>query len=220
MSTYLLKGVDPATGKEVVVSTSNLSSLLTFANLSDVTITSVATGNYVRYNGTDWVNAAIAAGDLPIFGASGASHAPGAVPDPGATAGTTRYLREDGTWAVPAESSAADPYDIMMQYVGLPQQAEIIMITPIARAMTLPINLTGSQAVASVAATALTTLTVQQNDTAIGNIQFAAGSKVGTFTNFTTATTLAAGDVITIFNPNAADATLATIGVTLVATLS
>lgn len=35
---------------------------------------------------------------LPVFGASGASHAIGAVPDPGPTAGTTRFLREDGTW--------------------------------------------------------------------------------------------------------------------------
>jgi hypothetical protein len=34
----------------------------------------------------------------PSFGASGASHAQGLVPDPGATAGTTRFLREDATW--------------------------------------------------------------------------------------------------------------------------
>jgi hypothetical protein len=42
---------------------------------------------------------------LPLFGASGASHAAGIVPDPGATAGSTRYLREDGTWVVPAGGS-------------------------------------------------------------------------------------------------------------------
>lgn len=35
------------------------------------------------------------------FVASGASHAAGAVPDPGAVAGTTKFLREDATWAVP-----------------------------------------------------------------------------------------------------------------------
>lgn len=35
------------------------------------------------------------------FVGSGASHAHGAVPDPGASAGTTKYLREDGTWSVP-----------------------------------------------------------------------------------------------------------------------
>lgn len=34
----------------------------------------------------------------PAFGASGSNHAPGLVPDPGSTAGTSRYLREDGTW--------------------------------------------------------------------------------------------------------------------------
>lgn len=40
--------------------------------------------------------------DLPVFGASGSAHAPGAVPDPGSTSGSTRFLREDGSWAVPA----------------------------------------------------------------------------------------------------------------------
>jgi lysophospholipase L1-like esterase len=39
---------------------------------------------------------------LPVFGSSGGGHAAGAVPDPGVTAGTTRYLREDGTWATPS----------------------------------------------------------------------------------------------------------------------
>lgn len=33
------------------------------------------------------------------FVASGASHASGVVPDPGATAGTSRFLREDATWS-------------------------------------------------------------------------------------------------------------------------
>lgn len=34
----------------------------------------------------------------PTFGASGGSHSAGYVPDPGSTAGTGRYLREDATW--------------------------------------------------------------------------------------------------------------------------
>lgn len=38
---------------------------------------------------------------VPPFGASGAGHAPGLVPDPGASAGSARFLREDGGWAVP-----------------------------------------------------------------------------------------------------------------------
>jgi hypothetical protein len=44
---------------------------------------------------------------LPVFGASGSSHAPGAVPDPGAIAGTTHYLREDGTWQIPSGSGGS-----------------------------------------------------------------------------------------------------------------
>src|SRR5579872_5156583 len=40
------------------------------------------------------------AGQGPLFGPSGLHHSPGAVPDPGSTAGTTRFLREDGTWQV------------------------------------------------------------------------------------------------------------------------
>jgi hypothetical protein len=37
-----------------------------------------------------------------VFVASGTNHATGIVPDPGAVAGTTHFLREDATWAVPA----------------------------------------------------------------------------------------------------------------------
>lgn len=40
------------------------------------------------------------------FGASGTNHSSGLVPDPGATQGTTKYLREDGTWAVPEGGSS------------------------------------------------------------------------------------------------------------------
>lgn len=37
-----------------------------------------------------------------VFGASGAGHGIGLVPDPGATAGATRFLREDGAWVAVA----------------------------------------------------------------------------------------------------------------------
>ena len=47
----------------------------------------------------------VSASRLPIFGPSGTSHAAGIVPDPGATAGSTHFLREDGTWSVPASGS-------------------------------------------------------------------------------------------------------------------
>ncbi|MGH8123923.1 MAG: hypothetical protein ACREPT_14270, partial [Rudaea sp.] len=40
-----------------------------------------------------------------VFGASGSSHSSGLVPDPGSSSGTTRYLREDSTFAVPPTST-------------------------------------------------------------------------------------------------------------------
>lgn len=43
---------------------------------------------------------------VPVMVASGASHAAGAVPDPGASAGTTKFLREDATFAVPPGTSS------------------------------------------------------------------------------------------------------------------
>lgn len=52
---------------------------------------------------------ALVGADIPVFGASGASHAAGGVPDPGSTAGTTRFLREDATWATPAGSGSLAP---------------------------------------------------------------------------------------------------------------
>ncbi|KVO11711.1 hypothetical protein WJ73_19365 [Burkholderia ubonensis] len=47
---------------------------------------------------------ALVGADIPPFTGSGSSHTTGGVPDPGSTAGTTRFLREDSTWAVPPGS--------------------------------------------------------------------------------------------------------------------
>jgi hypothetical protein len=41
------------------------------------------------------------------MGASGSTHASGLVPDTPSTAGTSKYLREDGTWAEPSSSSSS-----------------------------------------------------------------------------------------------------------------
>ena len=47
----------------------------------------------------------ICAADLPVFGASGTNHAAGAVPDPGSSAGTAHFLREDGNWTLPTDTA-------------------------------------------------------------------------------------------------------------------
>ncbi len=62
--------------------------------------------NALTVNATT-INGAVGAAQLPLFGASGSGHARGVVPDPGAAAGATRYLREDGTWSVPASTGGS-----------------------------------------------------------------------------------------------------------------
>lgn len=56
-----------------------------------------STAYSVAYQGQDGTG-----GGGTIMVGSGTGHAAGLAPDPGATAGTTKFLREDATWAVPA----------------------------------------------------------------------------------------------------------------------
>lgn len=58
-------------------------------------------------SGADLSTGTVPAARLPAFVASGSSHAKGAVPDPPATAGTAKFLREDATWAAPPGGGSA-----------------------------------------------------------------------------------------------------------------
>lgn len=60
-----------------------------------------ATVNSHTVNSDVPANAVFTDTTYSVMGASGSSHASGLVPDPGSTAGTTKFLREDGTWVVP-----------------------------------------------------------------------------------------------------------------------
>lgn len=50
-----------------------------------------------------------------VMGASGSSHASGLVPDPGSTAGTTKFLREDGTWQIPESGGSVIPVVLLSE---------------------------------------------------------------------------------------------------------
>lgn len=111
--------------------------------------------------------------DLPIFVASGAGHQAGAVPDPGSTSGTTRYLREDASWQVPTLSGLSDasvsegagidgyaltwsqssgkwvatkPFyvDLISYFPGPPSASAVMMQAVTAHPTTFPIGLSGS----------------------------------------------------------------------------
>jgi hypothetical protein len=85
---------------------------ITANTLSVLSGNTSSTKKFLTQTGTGSASAApswntITATDIPLMIASGASHAAGAVPDPGSTAGTTKFLREDGTWQVPSGGSGS-----------------------------------------------------------------------------------------------------------------
>ncbi len=84
---YVLKVGDTMTGP-LTVPTINV------GTLNATTMTGALDGAAIA-SGT------VSAARLPVFGMSGSTHAQGVVPDPGASAGASRYLREDGTWDTP-----------------------------------------------------------------------------------------------------------------------
>jgi hypothetical protein len=65
------------------------------AGAADAKVASVSGTPPITSSGSTTPNISIS-----DFVASGSSHARGAVPDPGVTTGTTKFLREDATWQV------------------------------------------------------------------------------------------------------------------------
>jgi len=87
------------------------------------------------------------------------------------------------------------------------------------RALTVPTNCAGSLAKAGVAATASTVFTIAQNGSSVATVTFAIAGTTGTFSN-QAAIAIATGDVMTITAPGSADATLANVAITILATVT
>lgn len=86
----------------LAIAAGDVTGLGSLATASSVTASQISDASA---NGRSFLQAASYAAMtllLSPFGGSGASHAIGLVPDPGASAGSTRFLREDGSWAAPA----------------------------------------------------------------------------------------------------------------------
>jgi hypothetical protein len=121
-SGYNLFELDSSVGVDTVAFSPQTSSLAmnfrgTSYNFSPEALTAgtidVGTVNATSINGAlsgaSITSGTVAASYLPLFGPSGSIHAPGVVPDPGATAGSTRFLREDGSWTAPPAGGPALP---------------------------------------------------------------------------------------------------------------
>jgi hypothetical protein len=88
----------------------------------------------------------INAARLPVFGPSGTTHAAGAVPDPGATAGAIRYLREDGTWATPASGASSGSFATLTESSSDPNGTVLQMINTSGNGSQYNIEVAGSAA--------------------------------------------------------------------------
>ncbi len=131
---------------------------------------------------------------FPLLGSSG-------------TYGGVTYNAAGQVTAV-ASNAGTNPYDIAGYLPGLPTAGQTLFRIEMVRAVTLPINLTGSRAVCLTAPTAAVSLPIKQNGTSIGSINFAASATVGTFT-FAAQVILNVGDVFELDAPATADATFA-----------
>ena len=129
------------------------------------------------------------------------------------TARTIGGVSFDGT------ANITQPFDVTGFYPGVPTASAKVLRVPIARAITLPGNFSGSYFSASANATASTVFDVQKNGSSIGTVTIGAGGTTATFaTTSGTAKTFAAGDVLSIIAPASPDATLADPAFVLAAT--
>lgn len=130
-------------------------------------------------------------------------------------AGATALLHGDGT-DLRAVTSPAPVLEITLFSAGSLAPDQVLFHQPVTQDLTLPQGLAGSQASARVAATAPVDLDLQVNGTSVGTISFAGGSAVGSFAA-ASAVSLVPGDTVTVLAPAVADATLADLGITLLA---
>jgi hypothetical protein len=129
--------------------------------------------------------------------------------------GEKAFVYCDGTNVVSGPgSTSGQVYDVAAMKAGEPGASEVILRFVAARAFRLPQNLTGSYAVAVVAADATTTFAIKKNGSDVGSFEFASAADDATFT-MASNTDFAAGDVLTIVAPASPDADLADIAVTL-----
>ncbi len=112
------------------------------------------------------------------------------------------------------------PYDLAMQFAGVPGNAEIMLRLMAVRDIALPANLSGSLGDVGTAATAQTVLDVKDDGVTIGTITISTASVFTFATTSGSAKTVSEGSLLTIENQATADATAADITVTLEATVA
>ena len=151
--------------------------------------------------------------NVPVFVASGASHKIGLVPDPGASGGTAKFLREDATFALPTGTT----YKVGGFAPGLFTSSQVVMYIPVDTTVNFVADFVGSQAVLIVAPSDGDCIFLINNGgTQIGTLTFPNGNTVGAFTTVSgTAKSLTAGQILNLVAPAGVDSAAAGLGFTL-----
>lgn len=112
------------------------------------------------------------------------------------------------SWSSVFPSTA--PYDMYGSYLGQPSATQLLWRIVMVRQITLPVNLTGSQAICLTAPTnSSLTLSISRNGTSIGTIDYLSNSTVGSFT-FAAQVVFNAGDILQVNGPASTDSTFST----------
>lgn len=107
--TYKLNGLSGSGTRAVSVDSTGI---LGTSTLGTVTSVGITAPTWMGVSGSPVTSAGSISFNPAVFGASGVSHSVGIVPDPGASAGTARFLREDSSWADPLTGGISNSFTI------------------------------------------------------------------------------------------------------------
>lgn len=125
----------------------------------------------------------------------------------------------EGLLLFKASTSTASVYDVGGFVPGAPDDGATVFIHAAARAISFPANFGASKGKCLTNPTSTAAFDVKKNGSSIGTISINTSGVFTFTTSGGTAQSLAVGDVLTVIAPSPADATLADVAYTLIATI-
>jgi len=194
--------------------------------LTDVIVPAPTINDYLKFDGTYWINAPVVDPTITLSGAitgSGTTTINTTLTDVNTNIGTFGSATNVASVTVNSKGlitavqdvaivlpSVVYPYDIGSFYPDMPIASAIVCMHIFNRTVTFPANFAGSHGVAMIAAFAQTDFDIQKNGSNIGTMRFAASSTTATFI-LTSITSFVAGDILSVVAPLSPDFTLANI---------
>lgn len=125
-------------------------------------------------------------------------------------------LQFDGTVWLDVASGPGVPYNVPMGFTSTPLAGEILLLHVFPEAVTFPDDWAGAESYVGVNPTTdPVAFDIKKNGGSVGTVSITAAGVV-TFTTSGTTVAFAAGDVLSVHGPGAADATIANVALTFV----